>query len=99
MVTVYELRVGVEKSREPETNGRFLEDVLAPFAVLPFDDPASIQSAKVRSLLERKGLGIGPYDTLIAGHALSVPAELITANTREFSRVPGLTLRNWISPA
>ena len=97
MVTAYELRVGVEKSREPETNGRFLEDVLAPFAVLPFDDPASVQSAKIRSHLERKGQGIGPYDTLIAGHALSVHAELITANTREFSRVPELKLGSWLS--
>jgi tRNA(fMet)-specific endonuclease VapC len=98
MVTVFELRVGVEKSREPEKNERFLQDTLAPFAVLPFDDPASVQSAKVRSHLERKGIGIDPYDTLIAGHALSLHAELITANTREFSRVPGLKLRIWISP-
>ena len=98
MVTVYELRVGVEKSRESERNARFLVDVLAPFAVLPFDDPASIQSAKVRVHLERKGLGIGPYDTLIAGHALSIPAELVTANTRKFSRVPRLKLANWIAP-
>lgn len=97
MVTAYELRVGVEKSREPETNGRFLEDTLAPFAVLPFDDPASIQSAKIRSHLESMGQGIGPYDTLIAGHTLSVHAELITANTREFSRVPDLKLKNWLS--
>ena len=97
MVTAYELRVGVEKSREPETNGRFLEDAFAPFAVLPFDDPASVQSAKIRSHLESKGQGIGPYDTLIAGHALSVHAELITANMREFSRVPELKLGNWLS--
>ena len=99
MVTVYELRVGVEKSREPGKNGRFLEDALAPFSTLPFDDPSAIQAAKVRSHLERKGLGIGPYDTLIAGHALSISAELVTVNTREFSRVQGLKLANWISPA
>lgn len=97
MVTVYELRVGVEKSREPEKNGQFLEDALAPFVVLPFDKPASIQSAKIRSLLERKGQGIGPFDTLIAGHALSVHAKLVTANTREFSRVPDLKMENWLS--
>lgn len=68
-------------------------------AVLPFDNPASIQAAKVRSHFERKGRGTGPYDALIAGHALSIPAELITSNIREFSRVPGLKLANWISPA
>ena len=60
MVTVYELRVGVAKSRDPEKNARFLEDALAPFSILPFDDPSAIQAAKVRSHLERKGLGIGP---------------------------------------
>jgi len=97
MVTVYELRVGVEKSGEPEKNERFLEDALAPFAVLPFDEPASIQSAKIRSHLERKGQVIGLYDTLIAGHAQSIHAELISANTREFSRVPGLKVVNWLS--
>ncbi len=98
MVTVYELRVGVAKSRDPEKNARFLEDALAPFSILPFDDPSAIQAAKVRSHLERKGLGIGPYDTLIAGQSLSISAELVTANTREFSRVPGLKLASWISP-
>mgnify|MGYP002632208843 CR=1 FL=1 len=95
MVTAYELRVGVEKSREPEKNERFLKDALAPFTVLPFDEAASIQSAKIRSHLERKGQGIGPYDTLIAGHALSIQAELITGNTGEFSRVPDLKMGNW----
>ena len=97
MVTVFELRVGVEKSREPEKNGKFLQDTLAPFALLDFDDPASAQAAKVRAHLERTGKGIGPYDTLIAGHALSLSVELITANIREFSRVPGLKLGNWVS--
>ncbi len=96
MVTVYELRVGVEKSREPVKNGRFLEDALAPFSLLPFDEPASIQSAKIRSYLERKGRGIGPYDTLIAGHALSLHTKLITANTGEFARVPDLKMENWL---
>ena len=97
MVTAYELRVGVEKSRAPEKNQEFLDDALAPFAVLPFDELASIQAAKIRARLERTGQGIGPYDTLIAGHALSIHAELITANTREFVRVPDLKLGNWLS--
>lgn len=97
MITVFELRVGVAKSREPEKNGKFLQDTLAPFSVLAFDDLASIQAAKVRAHLERSGKGIGPYDTLIAGHALSLNAELITVNIREFSRVPGLKSENWVS--
>jgi tRNA(fMet)-specific endonuclease VapC len=97
MVTVFELRVGVEKSREPEKNHRYLQDTLAPFKVVPFDDPASLQAAKVRSYLQSKGTGIGPYDTLIAGQALSLNAKLITANSREFSRVPGLKWENWMA--
>ena len=96
-VTLYELRVGVEKSRDPTKNRQFLSDALAPFVLLPFDDSASLEAAKVRAILEKKGKGIGPYDTLIAGHTLAVGGRLVTANTREFGRVPGLKLENWIS--
>lgn len=98
-VTLYELRVGVEKSADPAKNRRFLDDALAPFSLLAFDDAASLEAAKVRAKLEKKGkgIGIGPYDTLIAGHALSVGARLVTANTREFGRVAGLKLENWLS--
>jgi len=94
-VTLYELQVGVEKSRDAATNRRLLDDALAPFAVLPFDHPASLEAAKIRAGLEKKGKGIGPYDTLIAGHALALGAVLITSNTREFGRVRGLKLENW----
>lgn len=96
-VTLYELRVGVEKSGDPAKNRRFLEDALAPFALLAFDDAAALEAARVRAKLEKNGKGIGPYDTLIAGHALSVGARLVTANTREFGRVPALKLENWLS--
>ena len=96
-VTLYELRVGVEKSRDAAANRKLLADALAPFEALPFDDPASQEAARVRAELERKGKGIGPYDTLIAGHALALGAILITSNTREFSRVRGLKLENWKS--
>lgn len=59
-------------------SAQFLEDALAPFSIPPFDDPSAIQAAKVRSHLERKGLGIGPYNTLIAGQSLSIFAGLVT---------------------
>lgn len=95
MITVYELQVGVEKSNDPVKNARLLRDALAPFVLLPFDEAASAASAKVRAHLEQKGKGIGPYDTLIAGHALSRNSGLVTANTREFKRVPGLKQENW----
>lgn len=96
-VTLYELRVGVEKSRDTASNRKLLEDALAPFAILPFDDPASLEAAKIRAGLEKKGRGIGPYDTLIAGHALARGAILITSNIREFRRVRGLKLENWLA--
>lgn len=95
MITAYELRVGVEKSDDPLKNARLLRDALAPFVVVLFDEAASEKSAKIRALLERRGKGIGPYDTLIAGHALSRNTRLVTSNTREFGRVPGLKLENW----
>ncbi|MFM8809803.1 MAG: type II toxin-antitoxin system VapC family toxin [Chthoniobacterales bacterium] len=96
-VTLYELRVGVEKSRDAANNRKLLADALAPFEVLPFDDAASQEGAKVRAELEKKGKGIGPYDTLIAGHALALGVVLVTSNTREFSRVRGLKSENWKS--
>ena len=96
-VTLYELRVGVEKSRDAADNRKLLVDALAPFAILPFDDHGSLEAARIRAELEKKGRGIGPYDTLIAGHALALGAILITSNTREFSRVRGLKLENWMA--
>jgi tRNA(fMet)-specific endonuclease VapC len=94
-VTLYELLVGVEKSRDSEKNRRLLDDALAPFVILAFDETPALEAAKVRGSLEKKG--IGPYDTLIAGHALALGVKLITANTKEFRRVHGLKLENWLA--
>ena len=96
-ITLYELRVGVEKSRDHEKNRRALDDALAPFALAPFEDPAALEAARIRAILEKRGKGIGPYDTLIAGQALALGVRLVTANTREFARVPGLKLENWLA--
>ena len=97
-ITIYELLVGVEKSRDPESNRRFLGNALAPFSERTFDEAAALQAAKVRAALEKTGRGIGPYDTLIAGHALAFGKRLISANTREFGRVPNLVVENWLRP-
>jgi tRNA(fMet)-specific endonuclease VapC len=96
-ITLYELRVGVEKSRDHEKNRRALDDALAPFALAPFEDTAAIEAARIRAILEKRGKGIGPYDTLIAGQALALGVRLVTANIREFARVPGLKLENWLA--
>ena len=61
---------------------------------MPLDPDAARESARVRALLESQGQPIGPYDVLLAGHALARSLILVTANTKEVSRVPGLTLEN-----
>jgi len=96
-ITLYELRVGVEKSRDHGKNRRALDDALAPFALVAFEDAAAREAARLRAILEKRGKGIGPYDTLIAGQALSLGVALVTANTREFARVPDLKLENWLA--
>jgi tRNA(fMet)-specific endonuclease VapC len=68
---------------------------LAPLEVLPFDEAAVWVYGELRADLERRGEAIGALDTMIAAHALSRGATLVTNNLREFSRVKGLVLENW----
>jgi tRNA(fMet)-specific endonuclease VapC len=63
--------------------------------ILPFDASAAIESARIRAHLESQGQMIGPYDVLLAAQARSMGLTLVSANTGEFSRVPGLGLENW----
>jgi tRNA(fMet)-specific endonuclease VapC len=65
---------------------------------VPFDRNAAREAARIRLELERRGIGIGPLDLLIAGTVLSRGATLATNNTREFSRIKGLRLQDWTSP-
>lgn len=94
-ITLAELEYGVAKSARPEQNGQALARFAAPLAVAAFDDRAAEVYGLVRGALEREGQPIGPLDTLIAAHALSLDAVLVTNNEREFRRVPGLTVANW----
>ena len=64
--------------------------------MLPFDTPADDCYAKIRHILKVQGMPIGANDLLIAAHALSLDLILVTANVREFSRVPNLKLENWL---
>ena len=95
-VVAAELAYGVTKSRSAR-NRSALEMFLAPLEVLPFDEAAVWAYGDLRASLEREGQPIGALDTMIAAHALSVDAPLVTHNTREFARVPGLRLENWIT--
>lgn len=94
-VAAAELAYGVAKSGSAR-NRQALEMFLAPLDILPFDEKALWAYGDVRSDLERRGLGIGSLDTMIAAHALSLNATLVTNNLREFSRVNGLLLENWV---
>lgn len=93
-VVAAELAFGVAK-RGSLRNREALEMFLAPLDIMPFDEAAVWAYGDLRADLERRGQPIGSLDTMIAAHALSLGATLVTNNTREFSRVPGLQLENW----
>jgi len=95
-ITVAELQVGVRKSREPGRNAEALALFLLPLEIAAFDYAAAETYGRVRAALESAGTPIGPLDTLIAGHAASLDAILVTDNVAEFSRVPGLRIENWL---
>ena len=94
-VVAAELAYGVAKSCSAR-NRQALEMFLAPLIILPFDEAALWAYGELRAELERKGTPIGALDTMIAAHALSQQSTLVTNNTREFARVPGLPLENWV---
>ena len=93
-VVAAELAFGVAKSGSLR-NRQALEMFLAPLTILPFDQQASWVYGDLRADLQKRGTLIGSLDTLIAAHALSQQAALVTNNTREFAMVPGLRLENW----
>ena len=96
-VTLAELRYGVAKSAQNETNRLALDEFLLPLEVADFDGPAAESYGIVRAALEKAGTPIGPLDTQIGAHALSLGATLITHNSREFRRIPGLAVEDWLS--
>jgi len=95
-VTLMELIYGAEKSSRPERNLLDVEGLAARLDVLNYDEIAAAHSGQLRAELAKAGTPIGPYDQMIAGHARSKGLILVTNNTREFERVPGLRLDNWI---
>jgi tRNA(fMet)-specific endonuclease VapC len=95
-ITLAELRYGVAKSSKREANGQALDEFLLPLEVADFDEPAAEIYGAVRAALEKAGTPIGPLDTQIGAHALSLGAALVSPNTREFRRVPGLTVVDWL---
>ena len=96
VITVAELEYGAAKSSRPAQNHEALAAFLAPFTVLPFTDAATACYGQIRADLERAGTPIGSMDLLIAAHAVSLEAVLVTNNEREFRRVPTLRIENWV---
>jgi tRNA(fMet)-specific endonuclease VapC len=90
-----ELFYGAMKSAKLEQNLRLQQAFLAQFISLPFDDSAATIFGQIRSQLETRGMPIGAYDLQIAAIALAHNLTLVTHNTREFSRVEGLSLVDW----
>jgi tRNA(fMet)-specific endonuclease VapC len=95
-VTLGELIYGAEKSAQPERDLVDVEGLAARLEVLPFDDLAATHFGQLRAELAKIGKPIGPYDQMIAGHARSLGLILVSNNMREFERVLGLRLENWV---
>ncbi len=95
-ITFAELMNGAKKSQRVEANVARLNELAELIEIRPFDKRAAICSGDVRSILEKKGNVIGSNDLLIAAHALSLDWILVTNNEKEFKRVDGLRIENWI---
>lgn len=96
VISEAELRTGAAKSSSPVKTLRFVENFLRPLALIEFTSDDAMAYAKVRARLERAGTPIGPLDTLIASQALARKLTIVTNNEREFRRVAGLAVENWM---
>jgi tRNA(fMet)-specific endonuclease VapC len=95
-ITLAELLHGVEKSSMITKNLRKVEDFVSRLEVLPYENTAASHYGDIRTNLEKKGTVIGINDLHIAAHARSEGLILVSNNVREFERVEGLRLENWI---
>jgi tRNA(fMet)-specific endonuclease VapC len=92
-----ELAYGVEHSARVDTNRQALTGFLHLVTVLPWDESAMWHFAKNKSRLKKSGTPIGELDLLIGCQALALDAVMVTNNTREFERIDGLKLENWVA--
>jgi tRNA(fMet)-specific endonuclease VapC len=95
-ITLAELIHGAENSNDPSRNLAAVEDFCSRLVVLAYGDKAAWHYGSIRAALERMGMTIGVNDLHIAGHARSEGLTLVSNNLREFERVPGLVLDNWV---
>jgi tRNA(fMet)-specific endonuclease VapC len=98
-IVAAELAYGVEKSTSKDRNRKVLELFLSEVRVLPWTQDAMWHFARHQHELRQSGQVIGELDLLIACQALALDAVCVTNNTREFGRIKGLKLENWVNPA
>lgn len=96
-ITYAELCHGVEKSARPEQNRQAVEDFCSRLQILPYGEKAAQHYGEIRAELEQLGIPIGVNDLHISAHARSESLTLVTNNLREFARVAGLRLVNWLN--
>ena len=94
-ITLAELRFGADKSSAARRYHALIDTFVVRVPALPFDVAAATAYGRLRASLASRGTPIGPLDTLIAAHALSLGATLVTNNLREFRRVEGLIIEDW----
>ena len=95
-VTLAELEFGVAKSQHQDKNQSALDEFVLPLEIANFNRDAARVYGRVRAAVEKKGTPIGALDVIIGAHALSLGVMLATSNTREFSRIKGLTVVDWL---
>jgi len=95
-ITLAELSFGIENGDFPARNRRALDGLLDFFEAEDFPSAAARDYGQIRTALLKRGRPIGPYDLLIAAHARHIGATMVTNNEREFRRVPGLAVQNWL---
>ena len=95
-ITLSELEYGIEKSQHQEQNRIALLQFMTPFEIASYDESAACVYGKIRSTLEKQGQPIGAMDLLIAAHSIAMNTILVTNNEKEFVKVPGIQVQNWI---
>lgn len=95
-ISVSELMFGVARSARPEQNRKALAAFLAPLELLDYPVAAADHYGQTRAALRKRGTPVGDLDLLIASHALYLGWTLVTNNEKEFRRIPGLRVENWV---
>jgi tRNA(fMet)-specific endonuclease VapC len=95
IIVAAELRYGATRKASPRLTKQ-VEAVLGALDILPFEAPADAAYGMIRARLEKAGRPIGGNDLLIAAQAVALGYTLVTGNEKEFARIEGLTLENWL---